>query len=87
MLLHWEDHRISNLNRPNSFHTILNRYIPQHDGPFDEEFPNGLSRDRAKFELRRAYNDWINNNGIYDPDVDHAANIAGTLDAWIDSMP
>ncbi len=88
MILHWEDHRINNLNRPNSFHTILNKYIPQNKTRFDEMFGDeGLSRERAKFELRRAYQDWINNNGLYDPDTDHADAISTTLDAWLDSNP
>lgn len=85
MLLHWQDHRISHPNRPNSFHTILNRYIPSHPSRFNTMFPNGLSREEAKFQLGRAYTEWITANNLFDPSTDHAANIKAAINAWIDN--
>lgn len=87
MLLHWNDHRISHANRPDSFHSILNQYIPQNQRQFDLLFDGSFDRDRAKTLLRRAYADWIDQNGLADPDMNHAANISNTLDAWLDSLP
>jgi len=87
MLLHVDDHQIGNIKRPNSFHTILNKYIPQHPSKFNEKFPNGLSRDRAKTELTNAYRDWIIQNGLEDPGIDHLANISARIGSWMDSVP
>ncbi|TVQ33158.1 MAG: hypothetical protein EA376_03635 [Phycisphaeraceae bacterium] len=87
LLLHVVDHKIGNIKRPNSFHTILNKYIPEHPSRFNDKFPNGLSRDRAKTELTNAYRDWLIQNGLEDPGIDHLANFSARISAWMDSVP
>lgn len=87
MLLHKQDHRISNPRWPNSFHTILNRHIPVNQSRFDDMFPDGLTRSEAKIRLGRAYEEWIDANNLIDPGVDHAVHIKAAINNWIDSIP
>ena len=87
ILLEKADHNKGRLTRPKSFHSILIDLIPENDGPFNDTFPNGLSRQDAKDLLGRAYGEWVRRNDLLDTDADHAQNFQAIIDGFIDPLP
>jgi hypothetical protein len=51
ILLEKADHNKGRLTRPKSFHSILIDLIPENDGPFNRQFPDGL-RASCTFKFR-----------------------------------